>query len=84
MFKEYRDNQPCNCGQLDCPQNQRLATLEQGENFEDMPSIDEIVEQAVTKALIAYEKQKDETAKKLARKSKPKPVNPETGEVIVK
>ena len=49
-----------------------------------MASIDEIVEQAVTKALIAYDKQKDEAAKKLARKSKAKPINPESGEVIVK
>jgi len=66
LFKEYRDNQPCNCGQLDCPQNQRLAALEEQESFDDMPTIDEIVEQAVTKALIAYDKQKDEAAKKLA------------------
>lgn len=83
-FYEYQKSQPCDCGSDDCPQNQRLATLEQEENFEDMPSIDEMVEQAVTKALIAYDKQKDEAAKKLARKSKPKPVNPETGELIVK
>lgn len=84
-FYEYQKSQPCDCGSEDCPQNQRLSALEQEEDFEDMPSIDEIVEQAVTKALIAYDKQKDEAAKKLARKSsKPKPVNPETGEVIVK
>lgn len=76
LFKEYRNNQPCNCGQLDCPQNLRLAALEEEEDFDDVPTIDEIVEQAVTKALIAYDKQKDEAAKKLARKSKPKPTQP--------
>lgn len=54
------------------------------EDGEKPLTIDKIVEDAVTRALQAYDKQKDEAAKKLARKSKPKPVNPETGEVIVK
>lgn len=76
---EYRNSQPCN--NPDC-QECGIASEELDE--EENLTIDEIVEQAVTKALIAYDKQKDEVAKKLARKSKPKPVNPETGEVIVK
>lgn len=83
MF-EAKAKEPCDCGNENCEVNQRLAALEEEEDFDDVPTIDEIVEQAVTKALIAYDKQKDEAAKKLVRKSKPKPVNPETGEVIVK
>jgi ATP-dependent protease ClpP protease subunit len=77
---EYRESLPCQCGNPICGQE---AALEQEEDFDDMPTIDEIVEQAVTKALIAYDKQKEEAAKKLARKSKPKPVNPETVKVTV-
>ena len=75
MF-EAKAKEPCDCGNEACEINQRLAALEQEEDFDDMPSIDEIVEQAVTKALIAYDKQKDEAAKKLARKSKPKSPQP--------
>lgn len=87
-LKAYRDSQPCDCGNENCEVNQRLAALEEEENFDDMPTIDEIVEQAVTKALIAYDKQKDEAAKKLARKSKtksPQPaMQPEGFDIIVK
>lgn len=70
---EYRESLPCQCGNPTCGQE---GALEEEENFDDMPSIDEIVEQAVTKALIAYDKQKDEAAKKLARKSKTKSPQP--------
>lgn len=72
-LQEYRANLPCQCGNPACGQE---GALEQEEDFDDMPSIYEIVEQAVTKALIAYDKQKDEAAKKLARKTKAKAPQP--------
>jgi ATP-dependent protease ClpP protease subunit len=49
-FKEYRASQPCNCGQADCPKNaqlQALAEMEEEEGFDEMPSLSEIIADAV-------------------------------------
>lgn len=70
LFKEYRSSQPCNCGSPDCEQNQRLAEME-NEELEDIEefSIDQIVEDAVTRAMEAFDK-KQKAAEKKAQKSK--------------
>lgn len=74
-FKEYRASQPCNCGQADCPKNVQLEAIAQTENeedFEEMPSLAEIiadaVELGVKKALAARD-----AVEKKASKSKPAP-----------
>lgn len=70
-FYEYRASQPCNCGSPECPQNQALAEMEDEEDFDDMPSLSEIiadaVELGVKKALAA----RDAKEKKASR-AKPK------------
>ena len=69
-LKAFRDTQPCDCGSPDCAQNQRLAQLEDEEDFDEMPSLAEIiadaVELGVKKALAA----RDAAERKA---SKPKP-----------
>lgn len=74
-FKEYRASQPCNCGQADCPKNAQLEALSEQENeedFDEMPSLAEIiadaVELGVKKALAARD-----AAEKKASKPKPAP-----------
>lgn len=47
VYQEYRNNQPCDCGSPDCAQNQRLAQLEDEEDFDEMPSLSEIIADAV-------------------------------------
>lgn len=88
-YKEYRDalkaSKPCPCGDPLCGQELEVEGEDMGvEEF----SIDDIVEAAVTRALQAYDKQKDEAAKKLARKSKtksPKPaIQPEAFDITAK
>lgn len=77
-FKEYRASQPCNCGQADCPKNAQLEALaeaEDEEDFDEMPSLSEIiadaVELGVKKALAA----RDAAEKKASRpKALPKEV----------
>lgn len=68
-YKEYRDalraSQPCQCGDPLCGQDVEVEGEDQGiEEF----SIDDIVEQAVTRALEAYDK------KKAAKEAKAKKV----------
>lgn len=69
-FYEYRASQPCNCGDEQCPQNQRLAEIGEEEDFEEMPSLAEIiadaVELGVKKALAARDakEKKAQTPKK--------------------
>lgn len=75
-FKEYRATKPCNCGSDECPQNKRLAALEEDFEEEDFPEfnleqlIESAVEQGVKKALAA----RDAKEKKAATKSKPKAI----------
>lgn len=73
-YAEARDSQPCN----------NPECTECGIDREPEQSLEELMVKAVAEGIAQHEKQKDEAAKKLARKLKPKPVNPETGEVIVK
>lgn len=77
-FKEYRDSQPCPCGEEGCPQNQRLAALEDAEtmeeDFEDIPTLDEIIEKAVEQGVMKALAARDAKEKKAATAAKKKPV----------
>lgn len=80
-LQEYRQSQPCDCGSAECPRSpENMALLEEEEDFEEMPTFEEMVESAVTRALEQYEKKKADAEKKAARKAKPKvkPVIEET------
>lgn len=86
-FKEYRASQPCNCGQSDCPKNAQLEALteiEDEEDFDEMPSLAEIiadaVELGVKKALAA----RDAAEKKASKPKAPPKRNPKTGEIVEK
>lgn len=69
-YSEARNNKPCDCGSEDCPQNQRLAALQEEEDFDEMPSLSEIIADAVEigvkKALAARDakEKKAQTPKK--------------------
>lgn len=69
-LKAFRDTQPCDCGSPDCAQNQRLAQLEEEEDFDEMPTLQEIVAEAVKDGIAAYEKSRL-AAEKKATKIKP-------------
>lgn len=75
LFKEYRNSQPCNCGDEQCPQNQRLAQeIEDEEDYEEMPTLEEMISSAVNSGIAQYEKSrlaKEAKASKVAAK-KPK------------
>lgn len=66
-LQEYRQSQPCGCGSPDC--GNPAQELEDAEGTEDFKTIDEIVEDAVTRALIAYEKKKASAKPKAVKKS---------------
>lgn len=77
-FKEYRNNQPCNCGDEHCPQNQRLAALEDAEgmeeDFDSMPTLDEMISSAVASGIEQYEKKRLAAEKKASTAAKKKSV----------
>lgn len=73
-FYEYRASQPCNCGSPECPQNQRLAEMENGDDFEDMPTLDEMISSAVAAGIEQYEKKRLAVEKKASRTKAPKVV----------
>lgn len=69
-YKEYRESQPCNCGQADCPKNaqlQALAEMEDEEDFDDMPTLDEMISSAVAAGIEQYEKKRLAAEKKASR-----------------
>lgn len=69
MF-EAKAKEPCDCGSPDCAQNQRLAQIEEEEDFEEVPTLSEIiadaVEQGVKKALAARDA-KEKKAQKVVK-----------------
>jgi len=83
-LRAFRDTQPCDCGSPDCSQNQRLAEMEEEEDFEDMPTLEDMISSAVASGIEQYEKKRLAAEKKASRPKKPTPVNPETGEAILK
>lgn len=81
-YSEARNNKPCNCGDEQCPQNQRLAELEEEEDFEEAPTLQQIISDAVElgvkKALAARD-----AAEKKANRPKAAPKrDPKTGEPV--
>lgn len=72
-FKEYRATQPCPCGDMQCPQNQKLADGLEDEDFEDMPTLEDMIASAVSSGIEQYEKKRLAAEKKATRK---KPVAP--------
>ena len=69
-FKEYRASQPCNCGQADCPKNAQLeALVEIGEeeDFDDMPTLEDMISSAVASGIEQYEKKRLAAEKKASR-----------------
>lgn len=81
-FKQYRANQPCPCGDLQCPQNQRLAQEEgleelDEEDFADMPTLEEMIASAVSSGIEQYEKKRLAAEKKASRKKPSTPTQSE-------
>lgn len=73
QFKLYREKQPCDCGEADCPQNLRLAQDAEEESFEELHiSLEDMIAQAVEagvkKALAARDKAEAKKAKKAVDK----------------
>lgn len=75
-FKEYRNSQPCPCGEIDCPQNQRLAAVEEQEDFGELEefSLEDMISNAVADGIAQYEKKRLASEKKAATAAKKKPV----------
>lgn len=91
-FKEYRASKPYDCGQPDCPKNaqlQALAEMEDEEDFDEMPSLAEIiadaVELGVKKALAARDAKDKKVARSKSIKVSVDPVEvTESGEILKK
>ena len=67
-FYEYQKSLPCDCGSPECQANQALGDEE---DFEEMPSLEEMISSAVTSGIAQYEKSrlaKEAKASKLAEK----------------
>jgi ATP-dependent protease ClpP protease subunit len=62
-FYEYQKSLPCDCGSPDC---QAGMPLEDEEDYDNMPTLESIVENAVAKALDAHQKKIDTAARKAA------------------
>lgn len=72
-LQEYRNSQPCNCGDSSCPRSpENLAMLEDEEFDEEIPTLESIIEKAVEegvkKALAARDKKEAQKAKKSVAK----------------
>lgn len=68
-LKAFRDTQPCDCGSPDCAQNQRLAEMEDEEDFDETQTLQEMIAEAVKDGIIAYEKDRLAKEKALATKA---------------
>lgn len=78
-FREYRQSQPCNCGNPACERSpENMALLEEEEDFE-MPTLDTMIADAVAKGIEQYEKKKGDAEKKAQKK----PVKPKEPKVRV-
>lgn len=68
-FREYRQSQPCNCGNPACERSpENMALLEEDEDFEEMPTLEELisaaVQEGVTKALAERDRKEVQKARK--------------------
>lgn len=77
-YYEYKQSQPCDCGSPECQANQMMA--EEGLEDDEMEykTIDEIVEEAVGRALLAYDKKKAAAERKANSKKKQSSETPAT------
>lgn len=66
-FYEYQKSLPCDCGSPECQANQ---ALEEEEDFDDMPTLEDMISSAVASGIEQYEK-KRLAAEKKATKVKP-------------
>lgn len=67
-FYEYQKSLPCDCGSPECQANQALGDEE---DFEEMPTLEDMISSAVTSGIAQYEKSrlaKEAKASKLAEK----------------
>lgn len=70
---EYRNSLPCPCGDSNCGKS-LPAEMEEEEDFDDMPTLQEIVADAVASGIEQYEKKRLAAEKKATRtKAKPAP-----------
>lgn len=82
-LQEYRASLPCPCGSPECGQNNG-EEMEEEEDFEDMPTLEDMISSAVASGIEQYEKKRLAAEKKASRPKKPTLVSPETGEAILK
>lgn len=66
-YYEYKNAQPCDCGDENCPQNQRLAA--EAQDFEEF-DLEELIAQKVQEALAAAQKP-EKKASRAKAKAKP-------------
>lgn len=67
-FYEYQKSLPCDCGSPECQANQALGDEE---DYEELPSLEDMISSAVTNGIAQYEKSrlaKEAKASKLAEK----------------
>ena len=83
-LKAFRETQPCDCGAEDCPQNQRLAALQDEEDFDYMPTLEDMISSAVASGIEQYEKKRLAAEKKATRAKAAPKRNPKTGEILEK
>lgn len=62
---EYRNGLPCQCGDENCGKAQE--TVEDEEDFEEMPTLEEIIKGAVKQGIAEYEKSRLAAEKKAAK-----------------
>jgi len=76
-FKEYRENQPCNCGDSQCPKNLQLlqqGVFEDEEDFPELQTLEDMIKDAVAEGIAQYEKKRVAAEKKASRPKKSTPV----------
>lgn len=72
-YAEARANEPCNCGSPECPRSpENMALLEEEEDFEDVPTLDSIIEKAVQEGVTKALAERDRKEAQKAKKTKPK------------
>lgn len=77
-FYEYQKSLPCDCGSPDC---QAGMTLEDEENYEEIPTLQEMISSAVTSGIAQYEKSRLAKEAKASKLTEKKP-SPRTKKVV--
>lgn len=71
VYAEARSKQPCNCGDSSCPRSpENMALLEEEEDFEEIPTLESIIEKAVQEGVSKALAERD---RKEAQKARKKP-----------